>query len=274
MRHRTAMAGAAALAGLLAAAPAIAQTARPASQVFAKPPMGAWLAAPAPIVANPPMRAAPPPALDPSMSSLTTTPSCDPNGGLLDRAEILTTLGQFDDAVTVANRVLAAAPQDFRAGYVKGKALFLKAAVHDPNRWNPPLPLSATMAAGIDTLRGAAGLLSKLDQACAVSTNAYSILNTIGAFYLSRGYFKEAQSYLLQAYDAYATVTKDTDATRDTKRKVCDNLGLVYLVQLQPDPALRYYGESLKKYNSTVAAAQIKKAMDLKRAFFSPLTAK
>jgi Tfp pilus assembly protein PilF len=161
----------------------------------------------------------------------------------------------------------ASAQQDFRFAYLKGNALYLKAALTDPNHWNPPLPLSPTMAQGLQILKAAAARLPSLDAACAVEINAYSILNTIGAFYLNRGYFKDAQNYLLQAY------ANDSKVTPDTKRKIRDNLGTVYLVQREPDPAIRYYTEALT-FHSTVASTQIAKALALKSARVPPLIMK
>ena len=195
---------------------------------------------------------------------LTLPANCDPNGQTLDKAEALNTQGKFDDAVALVNKVLAASPNDFRASYIKGKAIFLKASLVDPNRWNPPLPLSKEMAEAFDILRDTAATLPKQDQACAVATDAYSIYNTIGAFYLNRGYFKDAESYLLQAY------ANDKRVSDDTKRKIRDNLGLVYLNLLQPDQAIRYYQEAAA-YHSTVAAKQLPQAYDLKRRLAAPL---
>lgn len=186
---------------------------------------------------------------------------CSPFNAVLAKGETLNTAGKFDESLALADGILAKAPDDFQTNFFKGKTLYLKAALTDPNRWYPPLPLSATMAEGFDLLIATANRLPQVDEACVALTNPYSILNTIGAFYLNRGYFKEAQTYLQQAYANIARVPQDT------KRKICDNLGLVYLVQLQPDLAMRYYQEAVK-YGSTVAPAQIKKAQTLKTNFF------
>jgi len=193
--------------------------------------------------------------------------NCNPYSARLANGEALNAQGNFDASLAIAAGILKTAPNDFQTNFFKGKTLYLKAAVTDKNRWNPPLPLSATMAEGFDTLIKTAAQLPQIDAACVASTNPYSILNTIGAFYLNRGYFSEAQTYLLQAYGNLAKMPLET------KQKVCDNLGLVYLVQLQPDPSIRYYNEA-KSYGSTVAPQQIVKANSLKSTLFALPTAK
>ena len=203
------------------------------------------------------------PAASLTVTAARTLAQCSPYNNVLAQGEALNTAGKFDDALALADGILKKSPDDFQTNFFKGKTLFLKAALTDPNRWNPPLPLSAPMAEGFDLLSKTANeLLPQVDQACVALTNPYSILNTIGAFYLNRGYFKEAQSYLLRAYATFDKVPTDG------KRKICDNLGLVYLVQLQPDLAMHYYGEGIK-YGSKVAPAQIKKAQGLKTSFFA-----
>ena len=182
---------------------------------------------------------------------------CDPNKSTLDKVDLLGAQGKFDDALKLLDGVPAASQQDFRFNYSKGKMLYLKAALTDRNHWNPPLPLSPTMAQGLQTLVAAARMLPSLDAACATQLNAYSILNTIGAFYLNRGYFKDAENYLLQAY------ANDSKVTAETKRKIRDNLGLVYLEERKPDEAIRYYSEALTLH-SNVASAQLVKAQALK----------
>jgi tetratricopeptide (TPR) repeat protein len=182
---------------------------------------------------------------------------CDPNKAVLDQVVQLGKQGKFDDALKLLDGVPAAAQQDFRFTYVKGKMLYLSVAAKDPNHWNPPHPLSPTMSQGLQTLVTAAGMLPGLDAACVTQLNAYSVLNTIGAFYLDRGYFKDAENYLKQAY------ANDSRLSADTKRKVRDNLGLVYLEERRPDEAIRYYSEALT-LKSNEAATQLVKAQALK----------
>jgi tetratricopeptide (TPR) repeat protein len=202
------------------------------------------------------------PALHLPPAAVATAAHCNPYAAMLAKGEAANAANQYDAALAIADGILKRAPDDFQANFFKGKMLYLKAAASDPNRWSPPLPLSATMAEGFDLLIKTAGRLPQIDQACVASTNPYSILNTIGAFYLNRGYFKEAQAYLLKAYGALDKVPTDS------KRKICDNLGLVYLVQLQPDIASRYYTEAIR-YGSKVGPAQIRKAQGLKTTFFA-----
>jgi tetratricopeptide (TPR) repeat protein len=252
MTYLTWFGGALALVGMLAAGPAAAQATKPAAPgikpVIAKP------IAVLPVVAQPLALAAP-------------RIACSPYSSLLARGEALNNAGKYDDAIAIADGILKKSPDDFQTNYFKGKTLYLKAAASDPNHWNPPLPFSETMAAGFDLLIKTAARLPQLDKACVANTNPYSILNTLGAFYINRGYFKEAQTYLLQAHEQLAQVP------RDSKRKVCDNLGLAYLVQLQTEPAIRYYTESIS-YGSKVAPAQIKKAQGLRTNFFALKPAK
>jgi tetratricopeptide (TPR) repeat protein len=182
---------------------------------------------------------------------------CNPNRAALAKGEALNVQGKFSDSLALVNGILKTSPDEFQASYFKGKTLYLSAAASEPNHWNPPLPLSASMAQGFALLTTTAERLDKIPQTCIATSNPYSIMNTIGAFYLDRGYFPQAQTYLLQAYAAMDKVPNDT------KMKICNNLGLVYLVQFQPDPSIKYYTEALK-YGSKVAARQLEKARALK----------
>jgi tetratricopeptide (TPR) repeat protein len=270
VRCLTRLGAAATLVGLLAAAAAAQDAPKPApAQQWVRPPVSAGPIVfshaghrvPPTLVTQPPV-AAPVATPEQPPAEIVADP-CDPNKDVLDTADTLIAQAKPDEALLYLNRVLYSSPEDFRANVMKGELLYNKAAKNDPVRWNPPVPFSTDMAAGFDTLRAEAARLGRLDSVCVARFDAYAILNTIGALYLTRGYFREAQDYLLMAYKA-----KDR-LSETTRVKVLNNLGLVYLVQLQPDPAIRFYTEA-RRHSSPIADAQILKATNLKRSLTLP----
>ncbi len=182
-----------------------------------------------------------------------SAPLCDPHAKVLTAVRAEYDGGKFDKALADVEPVLHVDPHDFRANYLKGMILFDQANAVDANHWFPPLPLSPQMAAGFDLLKSTAAELGSQDLTCARRKDFYAILNTLGAFYLNRGYFPEAEKYLREGY------ANKTNLSSTTYRKTLDNLGLVYLIQKNGPQSAFYYREAVAQ-GSSVAKVQLPKA--------------
>jgi len=177
----------------------------------------------------------------------------------LGPAETLKDQRDYPRALALIAQVLSRDPNDVRALYLQGIILYELANQVDPNHWNPPLPFSPKMKEAFDTLLRAAALLQTFDPACARQTNAYSLFNTIGALYLNRGYFPQSEQYLQAAYQ------KKDFLTPQTRTKLLDNLGLVYLAEKNLELSLKYYQEG-QAAGSTIARTQIPAVLAARRA--------
>ena len=191
--------------------------------------------------------------------------SCLHYSNALGPAEVLKDQRDYPHALALIAPVLARDPNDVRALYLEGIIFYEQANQVDPNHWNPPLPFSAKMQEAFDTLQRAATLLQSFDSVCARQTNAYSLLNTIGALYLNRGYFAQSEKYLLAGYKKKDLLSPQTEL------KLLDNLGLVYLAQRKYDLSLRYYQEG-DAAGSTIAHSQIPIVQAAMRTRQAPVT--
>jgi hypothetical protein len=184
---------------------------------------------------------------------------CDPYGRILTKAEHQNLKKQYDLALVTIKPVLQKAPDDFRANYIQGMILYDQANAVDQNRWNPPLPLSDNMARSFKTLIATANSVPQQNESCLRTNDLYNIYNTIGAFYLNRGYFDDAQRYLLLGYGYRNKLSSNA------RIHLLDNLGLVFLLQRKPSESIKYYLEA-KSAGSRLADPQLRKARALKAA--------
>lgn len=171
---------------------------------------------------------------------------CDPHARDLDRARSSIVQQRYGEATSIVDRVLKSDPNDFRANYQMGLVIVDQADAADRIRWTPATKFPQGMA----YLLKAAELLPHLDQTCAQAANFFTIYNTIGAEYLNRAHFAEAEKFLLKAYAVRERLP------RASQVKVLDNLGLVYFSLAKFDLSRRYYSEA-RTAGSRVAVYQL-----------------
>jgi tetratricopeptide (TPR) repeat protein len=184
----------------------------------------------------------------------TEAAACDPQASVLNQAEHLNKQGQYDAALALVTPITARPPADFRASYVEGMIRFDKANAADPYVYGKPAqPLSPPLNDALQLLIKTAATLPQQDPACVRQSTLYDIYNTIGAYYLLRGYPKDAQVYLQRGYDHQGELSPVS------RKRLLNNLGQAYLLQFRADDAIRTFTEA-KAAGSTVADTQIGRA--------------
>jgi len=150
--------------------------------------------------------------------------ACDPHAAQNDRARDLRMQAKLDRAKAIVTSVLRQSPDDFRANYSLG-LIYLDEGEKVP----------ASIAKGVAQLLKTLALLPRLGEACAVTINAYSIYNSLGATYFNHDDIPQAEKYFRLAYQNLGKLNGDTRA------KVLANLGTLFFSKRNFACSAKYY---------------------------------
>jgi tetratricopeptide (TPR) repeat protein len=159
------------------------------------------------------------------LSSPSFGQTCDPNMLANDQVRDLRVDQKLVKAENLINEILQRTPDDFRANYGLG-LIYVDRGETDP----------AMMQKGIAQLLKTLKLLPpRLTEACAVTINAYSVYNSLGATYFNHDDIPQAEKYFRLAYQNLGKLNGDTRA------KVLANLGTLFFSKRNFACSAKYY---------------------------------